>query len=144
MTFHIKPHILIWGCGLFTLAASLAMGADPATDIAPTTQPDLALQPAPVLSPPPAQYGDNVRLFQGIPSIETAPHGRLWAAWYGGGPGEGPFNYVMLATSADQGKTWSNIKLAIDPPGDVRAFDPNVWLDPTGKLWLTWAQGWSH
>jgi len=145
MTFSINQRTLILGCSLLVIAAScLLMARTASADNAPTTQPDLAMQPAPVLSPPPTQYADDKRVFQGIPSIESAPHGRLWATWYGGGPGEGPFNYIMLATSADQGKTWSNVKLVIDPAGDVRAFDPCIWLDPTGKMWLTWAQGWSH
>jgi hypothetical protein len=30
--------------------------------------------------------------------------------------------------------------LVIDPPGEVRAFDPCLWLDPDGMLWLFWAQ----
>jgi predicted neuraminidase len=28
----------------------------------------------------------------------------------------------------------------IDPPGDVRAYDPCLWHDPQGRLWLFWAQ----
>ena len=30
--------------------------------------------------------------------------------------------------------------LVIDPEGQVRAFDPCLWVDPTGRLWLFWAQ----
>lgn len=83
------------------------------------------------------------RKFQGIPAMERAANGRLWAAWYGGGPGEDRFNYVMLVTSGDDGRTWSDLKLAIDPDGEgpLRAFDPCLWHDPTGRLWLFWAQG---
>ncbi len=104
---------------------------------------DLALQPPSIITEPGPEYADEVRIFQGIPGIERAPGGRLWATWYGGGPTEGPWNYVMLATSEDDGHTWSGVKLAIDCPGQVRAFDPCLWLDPTGRLWLFWAQGWS-
>lgn len=106
---------------------------------------DPALQPPPVVTAPGPEYGDEVRIFQGIPGLERAPGGRLWATWYGGGPTEGPWNYVMLATSGDDGETWSGLKLVIDPPGEVRAFDPCLWLDPLGRLWLFWAQayqGW--
>jgi predicted neuraminidase len=28
----------------------------------------------------------------------------------------------------------------IDPPGPIRAFDPCLWTDPKGRLWLFWAQ----
>jgi hypothetical protein len=30
--------------------------------------------------------------------------------------------------------------LVIDPPGAVRAFDPCLWHDPRGRMWLFWAQ----
>jgi hypothetical protein len=46
---------------------------------------DLALAPPPVISNPGPEYGDNVRGFQGIPGIERAGNGRLWALWYSGG-----------------------------------------------------------
>ena len=34
--------------------------------------------------------------------------------------------------------------MIIDPKLEgVRAFDPAIWCDPLGRLWLFWAQGWS-
>jgi len=101
---------------------------------------DPALRPPPVHLEPGPEYAGSKRIFQGIPGIERAANGRLWATWYGGGKTEGPENYVMLATSGDDGKAWSDVMLVIDPPGDVRAFDPCLWHDPTGRLWLFWAQ----
>ena len=102
----------------------------------------------PAASPPPVnfqagpEYADNVRMFQGIPSLERSPNGRLWAIWYGGGVTEDQHNYIMLVTSGDDGRTWSDLKLVIDPDrdGPVRAFDPCPWLDPQRRLWLFWAQ----
>jgi len=106
--------------------------------------PQTATSVSPLLPPPitvgPDGYGEDTRLFQGIPGIERTAGGRLWAAWYAGGKGEGPDNYVVLVTSDDDGCTWSGPKLAIDPPGQVRAFDPCLWYDPQGRLWLFWAQ----
>ncbi|HSI15462.1 MAG TPA: sialidase family protein [Chthoniobacter sp.] len=101
----------------------------------------VATPPAPNFSPGP-EYADGVRMFQGIPGIERAANGRLWACWYGGGITEDRFNYIMLVTSDDDGKTWSSLKLVLDPDrdGPVRAFDPCLWHDPSGKLWLFWAQ----
>ena len=90
---------------------------------------------------PGPEHADSERVFQGIPSIERSANGRLWATWYSGGTGEGTENYVVLVTSGDDGKTWSNLKLVIDAPGKVRAFDPCLWLDPNRQLWLLWAQG---
>jgi len=96
----------------------------------------------PVDFAPGPEYGDAVRMFQGIPGLERAANGRLWATWYGGGVTEDRHNYIMLVTSGDDGKTWSDLKLVIDPdgPGPVRAFDPCPWIDPNGTLWLFWCQ----
>ncbi|MCK5802400.1 MAG: exo-alpha-sialidase [Lentisphaeria bacterium] len=82
----------------------------------------------------PGKYADDVRRFQGIPGIERAANGRLWATWYGGGGGEGQENYIMLATSADDGLNWSDLKLVVDSP--FRASEPGLWHDPQGRLWL--------
>jgi len=109
----------------------------------PSTEHDPALIAPPINFQPGPTYADDTRLFQGIPGIERASNGRLWAIWYAGGPnepGEGPGNYVVLVTSSDNGATWSQPQLVIDPPGEVRAYDPCLWHDPSGKLWLFWAQ----
>jgi predicted neuraminidase len=105
---------------------------------------DLALQPPPIITTPGAHYADDQRRFQGIPGIERAANGRLWALWYSGGDDEGPDNYVIAVTSGDDGATWSGPRLAVDPPGRVRAYDPCLWHDPTGTLWLFWAQSHSY
>jgi len=105
---------------------------------------DPAMNPGLVITDPGEEYACHRRRFQGIPGIERTPGGRLWAVWYAGGPdqdGEGPGNYVVAATSDDDGYHWSEPKLVIAPPGDLtRAFDPVLWLDPYDRLWLLWAQ----
>jgi hypothetical protein len=99
------------------------------------------LEPIKVNFKPGAKYADETRMFQGIPGLARSPSGRLWATWYGGGTKECEENYVMLVTSDDDGKTWSKVQLVLDPrPKMVRAFDPCIWLDPEGRLWLFWAQ----
>jgi hypothetical protein len=97
------------------------------------------VHPSPVFSPG-ANYGQDKRNYQGIPTIERAPNGRLWAAWYAGKVWEDQYNYVVTATSGDDGKTWSDLKFVLDPDGDgpLRNSDPCLWLDPTGRLWLFW------
>jgi hypothetical protein len=124
---------------LTTAGATLFHGDALAAD----SREDLALKAPEINTAPGEKYADSARLFQGIPSIERAPGGRLWAAWYGGGAGEGPHNYCMLVTSGDDGATWSSLKMVIDPEGDVRAFDECLWVDPKGRLWFFWMQGWS-
>ena len=86
---------------------------------------DLALAVALVDLSPGPRYAADQRPFQGIPGVEIAPGGRLWATWYAGGKGEGPENYVLLISSGDGGRSWSAPTLVIDPPGDVRAYDPS-------------------
>ena len=105
---------------------------------------DLALQPAPIIPNPGPEYQSAARFYQGIPTLERAPDGRLWAAWYTGGHGEGAGNYVPLVTSADDGATWTEPVLVVAPPAPCRAADPCLWLDPRGRLWLFWLQseGW--
>lgn len=106
----------------------------------PGTQRDDALLAPPIIFNPGAQYHGPARRWQGIPGIEREAAGRLWATWYTGGDNEGPYNHVVLVTSDDDGESWSKPVLVIDPPGEVRAYDPVLWIDPTGTLWLFWAQ----
>ena len=99
------------------------------------------LKPVPAIAAIGAKHGTAARGYQGIPGIEIAPGGRLWATWYSGGVTEGPDNFVLLVTSSDQGLSWTEPVVVIDPPGaNVRAYDPALWLDPGGRLWLFWAQ----
>lgn len=127
---------------LAALCASLSCSG--ATRENPASDP--ALEPPPINTAPGPEYADGARIFQGIPGIECAANGRLWALWYAGGPnepGEGPGNYVVLVTSGDGGTTWSPPRVVIDPPGPVRAYDPCLWHDPQGRLWLFWAQSYN-
>ena len=130
----------LWLAALLTLVSAAGFYGE-AQAAAPLE--DLALKAPEINTAPGEKYADSARIFQGIPSIERAPGGRLWAAWYGGGAGEGPYNYCMLVTSGDDGATWSSLKMVIDPEEDVRAFDECLWVDPQGCLWFFWMQGWS-
>lgn len=106
-------------------------------------QEDLFLKP-PLIVKDVAEMGpylNPTRKWQGIPGLERTASGRLWATWYTGGSGEGRDNYIVLVTSEDDGKTWSPPKMIVNPLGLPRAFDPCIWIDPRGRLWLFWAQG---
>ena len=124
---------------LFSTSALLLISA---SVFAAASVDDSARVPAGLNAAPGPEYADTARAYQGIPGIERAANGRLWATWYGGGFGEDKHNYVMLVTSGDEGKTWSPLKLVIDPDGDgpCRAYDPCLWHDPKGRLWLFWSQ----
>jgi hypothetical protein len=98
------------------------------------------------IAPPDAEHAVTNRAFQGIPSMAVAPGGRLWADWYAGiTPGEDHNNYVVVSTSGDKGTTWKEV-LIIDPDagGPVRAFDPELWMAPNGRLFVFWAQTVAH
>lgn len=98
----------------------------------------------PVIVHPGPEYGPAARNYQGIPSIERAPGGRLWATWYAGPVWEDRFNYLLVATSGDDGKTWTDVSFVIDPDGTgpKRVADPCLWLDPENRLWLFyWLNG---
>ena len=90
--------------------------------------------------PPLPQHAVTNRAFTGIPSLAVSPNGRIWVTWYAGPtPGEDHNNYVVLSTSADDGKTWKEV-LVVDPDeaGPRRTFDPELWIAPDGKLRWTW------
>ncbi len=95
------------------------------------------------VAPPGAAHAPATRRHEGIPSIAVSEkNGRMWCTWYGGPTaGEDSNNYVMLATSADGGATWKEVLVADpDGAGPVRAFDPEVWVAPDGRLRWTWTE----
>jgi hypothetical protein len=122
---------------LIAFTSSLAMASDPADFRAPARH----------IGPPKPLHAVTNRAFQGIPSLAVASGGRLWAIWYAArAPKEGHNScYVVLSTSGNDGKTWKEV-LVVDPDedGPVRAFDPQLWFAPDGKLRLVWAQAIGH
>ena len=103
--------------------------------------PDMAMRAPRVDTSPGAEYAEWARSYQGMPTIERMANGRLWAGWTAGGMNEGPANHVLLVTSDDDGESWTDPQLVIDPPGNVAAFMPILWRDPIERLWLFWNQG---
>ncbi len=97
--------------------------------------------PAVILEPQEGEYIDGNRPWQGIPSLAVDNEsGRIWVTWYSGGPGESNENYCLIFTSDDDGDTWEGPQVVVDPTNPVRAYDPNLWLDPDGRLWFIWCQ----
>ncbi len=95
-----------------------------------------------VLSAPGSPYLS--RNYQGIPAIAKTGS-RIWAAWYGSASdrtaGEGPGNFVIAAFSDDGGKQWQESFYIVPQNADTeRVFDPQLWTDPMGKLWVFYAQ----
>jgi hypothetical protein len=104
---------------------------------------DHALVP-PVLNTSPLPKYDYEKLDYGMTiGIERTPGGRLWACWVAGG--DSPAAYFVLATSDDDGQTWSKPRLVVDShsselPRPRSILVGNLWADPRGKLWLIFDQ----
>jgi len=104
---------------------------------------DFALIP-PVLNTSPLPQYDYDKLDYGMTiGIERTPKGRLWACWVAGG--DSPKAFFVLATSDDDGETWSKPRLVVDAhskelPTDRSVLVGNLWTDPLGRLWLIFDQ----
>ncbi len=101
------------------------------------------LKLAHIITSPGHKYQVQNRLWQGCPTIERAPGGKLWAGWYSGGPREpDEDNYNLLVYSNDDGLSWSDPVLVIDSIKEefIRALDIQLWIDPGGRLWVFWTQ----
>ena len=81
------------------------------------------------------------RTWQGAaPGIARTQGGRLFACLFSGGKREpAPNNYAVFMVSDDDGKTWVDPFAIIDHPHETtRIFDPSLWVDPLGRLWICW------
>ena len=75
--------------------------------------------------------------FQGCPSIGISGN-NYFAAWFSGGDGEQPGNYVTVALSTDKGVTWKEHQLIITSnDATMRYIDPLFWSDKYGKMNLS-------
>jgi hypothetical protein len=159
MTRRVWPLILVIGlatCGAARPAAAVAQDSTEARFAAMSPDEirayeretlrriaDLALIP-PVMNTDPLPQYDYDRLDYGMTiGIERTPKGRLWACWVAGG--DSPKAFFVLATSDDDGETWSKPRLVVDShsprlPRDRSILVGNLWTDPLGRLWLIFDQ----
>ncbi len=99
---------------------------------------------SPVVIPNPgAQFQDEARPGAMIIGMDRTPKGRIWGCWTG--TGDKKDGYFLLATSDDQGATWSKPRLAVGARNDSSqklsgALVGNLWTDPKGRLWLFFDQ----
>jgi len=104
---------------------------------------DLALVP-PVVNISPLPKYDYDKLNYGMTiGIERTPAGRLWACWVAGD--DSPEAFFVLATSDDDGLTWSKPRVVLDShsqnlPLERSILVGNLWTDPLGRLWLFFDQ----
>jgi len=83
------------------------------------------------------------RSWEGIPSIGATDNGKeIYVAWYSGGKGEGPGNYVTVAFSPDNARSWKRDALVVYPADTsrIRMYDPALWRDKSGTVRLAWTK----
>ncbi len=78
----------------------------------------------------------------GIPGIEVTPGGRLYVSCFSGGDTEPhPENTAYMTMSDDGGRTFGPPTVMAAPRDGSRVFDPTLWIDPLGRLWLIFNRG---
>ncbi|SFI25798.1 sialidase family protein [Planctomicrobium piriforme] len=135
--------LFTWCCSLICIVSTTAAFAADAPPAPDQKILDLALEPPRLLTSPDSQYSDEERDYGMTIGIERTPGGRLWACWVAGGDSDK--GYFVLASSDDEGRTWSHPKLVLDPPEAPTGLRRRIlvgclWCDPTGKLWLFFDQ----
>ncbi len=96
-----------------------------------------------VMLNPGAEFQDDARGGAMIIGMDRTSKGRIWGCWTG--TGDKPDGYFLLATSDDDGATWSKPRLAVGARMEAAqkvsgALVGNLWTDPKGRLWLFFDQ----
>lgn len=96
-----------------------------------------------VITNPGAAFQDEARPGAMIIGMDRTPKGRIWGCWTG--TGDKKDGYFLLASSDDDGATWSKPRLAVGARTDHTqklsgALVGNLWTDPKGRLWLFFDQ----
>lgn len=94
-------------------------------------------------NPRDTRYLENIRMFQGCPTVAVTKGGRIYVGWYSGGTREPHMNnYNILIYSDDNGVTWSKPILVIPSSYEknIHALDIQLFIDPKGFLHVLWVQ----
>lgn len=89
-------------------------------------------------------YGEDKRSHHSTPSVAITEGGRIFTAYFSGGPAEpSRYNYVILQFSDDGGKTFSDpcIIADADQLNGIRLTDAEVYIFPNGELRLFFMMG---
>lgn len=84
------------------------------------------------------KFSEAHRTWQGIPAVEVTSGGYVYAAFYTGMRWEELGNYVVVYR-AKAGEDFGEAMTAVYWGPHFRCYDQALWIDPLGRLWLTWA-----
>lgn len=103
---------------------------------------DASMIPAKLyVRPTEERFQDTYRRWQGIPSIEVTDGGKIFVNFYSGQDAEVGGNIMVLCVSADVGKSFRSCEAVVEHPDpQCRIYDPCLWIDPHGVLWMSWTQ----
>lgn len=106
---------------------------------------DAAARPCDVLLyPTDEKYSEEIRNFQGCPTLAVTRGGRIFIGWYSGGDREPHIdNYNLLVYSDDDGRTFHKYPILVIPSDRkrlVQALDIQLWTSPEGRLYVYWVQ----
>ncbi|MDF1814588.1 MAG: sialidase family protein, partial [Verrucomicrobiales bacterium] len=112
-------------------------------DFDPLAPVDARTEPPVIITGPGAEFQDDARPGAMIIGMDRTPKGRIWGCWTG--TGDKRDGYFILASSDDDGESWSKPRLVVgaaDPTGKRTraALVGNLWTDPLGRLWLFFDQ----
>ena len=87
-------------------------------------------------------YAEDIRQFQGCPTIAVTRSGRIYLGWYAGGVREPDMDNYNLLVYSDDGLTWSDPVLVIPSSREnrVHALDIQLWVSPDNRLYVYWVQ----
>ena len=103
---------------------------------------DASMIPAKLyVRPTEERFQDTYRRWQGIPSIEVTDGGKIFVNFYSGQDAEVGGNIMVLCVSTDGGKRFRSCEAVVEHPDpQCRIYDPCLWIDPHGVLWMSWTQ----
>lgn len=104
---------------------------------------DNAKTPCKVLyKPKDEKYAENIRKFQGCPTVAVTRGGRVYLGWYSGGVREPDMNNYNILVYGNANGNFSAPLLVIPSEKErlVHALDIQLWIAPNGALWVFWVQ----
>lgn len=103
---------------------------------------DPAMTPARIfIRPTENRFQDSYRRWQGIPSIEATAKSKVYVNFYSGQDAEVGGNIMVLCRSDDAGDHFRSCEAVVEHPDPAcRIYDPNLWIVPSGEMWMFWTQ----